>query len=345
MTQKKAYILGPTTSNQYFGGVAVFDDELAKGLKKQGWLVRQFTRQKTFSRNSDIYQLKKGNLNKFIKKEKPDLVIASLQYGIYFRGMNSTVKKVYVLHGFFEQEYYGGLKSAINTRVQKYMLKYSDVVVANSYFTKMINQKFFGIKSDFVQHLAVSEDFLEQLDIMGQGRRSEGSYIFVGRLVEAKGIRQIVEAAKVLESKNFEFNLKIVGEGPLKEYIQKQREKYDLPIELLGRKNQQEIVRMYQENDCFISLNPSEPFGIVFLESLISGCKIICPHTGGQIEFLRKYNESVSLVDESDPSDIANSMIEAKGSLMTPKVTKEDLKTWTYSEVAKQLVEKINHDK
>lgn len=347
MVRKKVYILGPTTDNKYFGGVAVFDDELAKGFRNLGWQVRQFTDQNVLETSLNVHKLSRKELNKFVHKEKPDLIIASLKYGIYFKSISCDAKKIYVLHGFFEREYYGLIKSTIYTIVQKYILKYSDFVISNSFFTKMINQKFFGIKTDFVQHLGVSESFLRELQVQDQHQSTiKTDYVFIGRLVSAKGIINLIEAAKILKNKNFEFNLKIVGDGPLRKYIEDQKEEYDLSIELLGRKTHQEIVSIYHESEYFISLNSSEPFGIVFLESLISGCKIICPYTGGQIETLKDYANSVMFVNESNPSDIANGIIKAKSLLQKPNVTESELKKWTYPEIAKQLIYKVKkHDK
>lgn len=61
----------------------------------------------------------------------------------------------------------------------------------------------------------------------------------------------------------------------------------------------------YRRSEVFISLNPSEPFGIVFPEALISGCKIVCPLTGGQVEYLQDYANTVAFVNEKDVGSVA----------------------------------------
>ena len=42
----KIAILGPVTTKTYFGGVAVFDEELAAGFKHNKWEVVLITNQK-----------------------------------------------------------------------------------------------------------------------------------------------------------------------------------------------------------------------------------------------------------------------------------------------------------
>lgn len=52
----KIAILGPVTTKTYFGGVAVFDEELAAGFKHNEWEVVLITNQKTLIQKKMVYQ-------------------------------------------------------------------------------------------------------------------------------------------------------------------------------------------------------------------------------------------------------------------------------------------------
>ena len=77
-------------------------------------------------------------------------------------------------------------------------------------------------------------------------------------------------------------------------------DEYHLNVVFLGRITQENLAHYYSLSEIFVSLNPSEPFGIVFPEALLSQCKIVCPYTGGQVEYLSDYSKSVAFVDETD---------------------------------------------
>ena len=52
---------------------------------------------------------------------------------------------------------------------------------------------------------------------------------------------------------------------------------------------------MLERSKYFISCSESEPFGIVFLEALFLGCRVIAPRSGGALEI-------ASLISNTYPS-------------------------------------------
>ena len=75
-------------------------------------------------------------------------------------------------------------------------------------------------------------------------------------------------------------------------------------VNFCGRLNENEVYSHLKETDIFISLNPSEPFGIVYAEAMLTNCKIVAPNTGGQNDFLKNYplKENVDINDTNDIS-------------------------------------------
>ena len=109
--------------------------------------------------------------------------------------------------------------------------------------------------------------------------------LFAGRLVSDKGVNVLIDAFKDL--KELDLHLDIVGEGPELEKLIKQVDKLDLnsKISFLGAKNRTELAILMR--DYFLLVIPSvweEPFGIIALEGLASGCQIISTGRGGLSE-------------------------------------------------------------
>lgn len=117
--------------------------------------------------------------------------------------------------------------------------------------------------------------------------------LFVGRLVENKGVAYLIQAfAKVVQDIP-DADLVIVGDGPLRAWLEKQAQKIG-HIEFLGAlscdqvKRQMDSARVLCLPSITIENGQSEGFGIVLLEAQACGVPVITSSLGA---------ESVSLLD------------------------------------------------
>jgi len=118
--------------------------------------------------------------------------------------------------------------------------------------------------------------------------------IFVGRLVSDKGCDLIIKALADLKNKKIQPNLTIVGLGPEESALKLLVDHYDLKKQVVfaGAKRGLELAGLINEHK--IMIVPSiweEPFGIVALEGLACGCKMIVADVGGLPEAIGKYGE------------------------------------------------------
>ena len=107
--------------------------------------------------------------------------------------------------------------------------------------------------------------------------KSMKSVLFVGRLVEEKGIKVLLESAKMWDKK---IHLFVIGAGPLDEYIKKATKQSN--IHFLGKISQMRLPFYYCAADVLIV--PSvhdEGFGRVILEALACGTPIIASDKPG----------------------------------------------------------------
>jgi glycosyltransferase involved in cell wall biosynthesis len=108
--------------------------------------------------------------------------------------------------------------------------------------------------------------------------------LFAGSLESKKGVRLLLEAAKLCRERGVtNFTVEIVGEGSLakklKHWIGKNH--LDPVIKLLGYLPQVELIRRYQASDIFCFPTLREPGGYVILEAMACGLPVITTNYGG----------------------------------------------------------------
>ncbi|MGG1634058.1 glycosyltransferase family 4 protein [Paenibacillus sp. NRS-1760] len=335
----KICILGPVINQTHFGGVATFNEGLRNGFLENGDEVLIITNIKTTDKTIKYFDkndffLNRKNILKCLIDFNPDIVISSMWYGI----LNKTIKKripntkvIHFIHGFPTYRYKIYKKWLLNTAFKQFR-KYSDFFVSNSAFTSCINTEIYGIKCDKTIHIGLKEEFVD----FEKPKNENLNFLFVGRLVKEKNIDKVCEIFNFISQFNGSTNLTIIGNGPEKEMLEM---KYsNEKIRFVGQKSREETLEFLEKTDIFISLNQHEPFGLVFLEALLKKCKIICPNTGGQVEFLNGFNEVLCI----DINNYKYLREEFENLMGLDAYVNSDLKSffeyYNYQRVAKEII-------
>ncbi len=101
-------------------------------------------------------------------------------------------------------------------------------------------------------------------------------FLFMGRLLEIKGIRHILAAFSKLHAKNPETQLTIAGDGPLKDYLLEFISSHpELDIRYLGWRR--DTPKLLSESDCFVLPSWEKGQPVALLEAMSSGKVIITP--------------------------------------------------------------------
>lgn len=106
---------------------------------------------------------------------------------------------------------------------------------------------------------------------------TEKSIIQVGRFVEEKNYDFTIDLMKYINSIDRDYKLYIIGDGPLRDKIEKKISDLDLKdsVELLGLRNDvKDLLNKFKGVMIFPSI--SEGLGLVSLEAQINGCYCIC---------------------------------------------------------------------
>lgn len=126
--------------------------------------------------------------------------------------------------------------------------------------------------------------------------------LFVGRLIEEKGIKQLIDAASLWDGK---INLVIAGSGLMEEYVLKQVDNLK-NVSFIGKIDQDQLPLYYSAANCVIVPSTSdEGFGRVIIESLACGTPVIASNKGAIPEAM---DETVGKFIDVNPEKIRNTV-------------------------------------
>jgi glycosyltransferase involved in cell wall biosynthesis len=110
--------------------------------------------------------------------------------------------------------------------------------------------------------------------------------LFVGRMIEKKGIKELVEASKILNQKNPNIKIHIIGTGDLDAYVKQNTENLS-NTEYIGKIENTVLPQYFQAADTLIVPSTHEEgAGRVIMEALSCGTAVIGSNRGGIPEIL-----------------------------------------------------------
>jgi glycosyltransferase involved in cell wall biosynthesis len=110
---------------------------------------------------------------------------------------------------------------------------------------------------------------------------SSSTFAYQGRLVSTKGVGILLEAAEQLRSANYEFHLKIIGDGPESTFLKTEAVKLNRQVEFLGHVADNGLEDVL--TDVAAVVMPSlggEVFGLVAAENMLRGKLLIVSDIG-----------------------------------------------------------------
>jgi len=197
------------------------------------------------------------------------------------------------------------------------ILNRSPVIFANSTYTKdrLIR---LGIKEEKIIINKVSPNFVEPIlddNFLNNIKskiipRPEKIILFIGRLVEAKGVEYLIRALLFTQSKNI--HLIVAGDGMLLDELKKLTQTLDLKnnVTFFGWANKENIGKLYAISDLFVcpSIDTleenAEGLGLVIPEAMNAKLPVIATAVGGIVDTVKNEKNGL-LVNQKDPKSIA----------------------------------------
>jgi len=116
------------------------------------------------------------------------------------------------------------------------------------------------------------------------------SLLFVGRLVEKKGCIYLLQALRILQKKNPDISLTIVGNGPLEDELRQYVTDHRLNVAFVGRESAEQIRQRLSQAWVFVAPSitaengDAEGLGMVFLEAQALKTPVVSYASGGVVE-------------------------------------------------------------
>lgn len=130
--------------------------------------------------------------------------------------------------------------------------------------------------------------------------------LFVGRLVERKGVDRLIEALAGIE--NRPWRLEVVGFGPERGALEELAARLDVAdrVAFLGRVSDEELVAAYRRARCFVlpatldQRADTEGLGVVLLEAMSFGTPVVATRRGGIVDIVVDGETGLLVEDEVD---------------------------------------------
>lgn len=169
-----------------------------------------------------------------------------------------------------------------------------------------------GMPADRVEVVPMGAD----LDtVRPRVERNDGvlSIVFVGRMVEKKGLTHLLRAVRMLEPGTW--RLRVIGDGPLRAELEAEA---GPDVEFLGKQGRETLREEYAKAD--VAVFPSVPSSsgdqdglpVALLEAMGAGCAIIASDLPGISEAVIP-GETGALVEPGKPEAIATALEELAG--------------------------------
>jgi glycosyltransferase involved in cell wall biosynthesis len=154
----------------------------------------------------------------------------------------------------------------------------SAVIVVSEALARRLSQA--GVTATDVIPNVVDEDFFTPAGPSGSAARRAFA---LTRLVDGKGIAELITAMAVLRRSDFPVDLRIGGDGPRRQDWERHARELGLTgtVSFLGSLTRDAVREEMRACSCFVLPSESESFGVVCVEALACGRPVVATRSGG----------------------------------------------------------------
>ena len=245
----------------------------------------------------------------YAKKNDFDLIHVHFPFPLALFGiaMKRISKKPLVMtcHG---SEVNMAKKNPVFRRIFKWMLGYADSVTVNSTFMKNEVEKIIKNKNIEIIPMGAGIGDISDKSTEKREQTTKTNLLFVGRLIEWKGTKYLIDAVKLLDPGKFE--LHIAGDGPERENLEKNAPEN---VVFHGYQTGKNLEELYLNADVFVlpsivdDAGYTEGLGTVLLEAANFSIPSIGTNVGGIPDIIIDGKTGL-LVPQKDSAALANAI-------------------------------------
>ena len=205
-------------------------------------------------------------------------------------------------------------QSSLFLKVKKGILSHCDGVTVVSNYMRDICLQIINI--DEKLHVCpMGVDLINTFKPVENTERDGNTILFVGRLVEKKGVFVLLDAIKILIQEYPDIGLLIVGDGPEKDNLVERCENLNIvdSVKFRGALNQEQLPKIYSQATMAVipsiidSRNDQEGLGLVAIEAMGCGAAVIISALPAVQDIVEDGVNGI-LVQPGNAKDLANSI-------------------------------------
>lgn len=232
------------------------------------------------------------------------LIIGGASFNYYQKRIKENKLSFYYCESFFKQGFWHILNPKTFFRVlEKYIIPSRNKnvrMLCASAFTGLDCARIFSFRNrcyrwgHFID-VDVKKS-VEKIMHLKQGKRESRGHakiLWVGRLLHLKHPEMAIKVAKELKDKALDFEMTIIGTGPMEDKIKNMINFYNLTdcVSLRGVMSPEDVRKNMEESDIFLfTSGRKEGWGAVLGESMSAGCAVVTNSVIGATPFLVQHN-------------------------------------------------------
>jgi glycosyltransferase involved in cell wall biosynthesis len=198
-------------------------------------------------------------------------------------------------------------------RFVRWALRTSNAVVAISSYTAREIARFANVPVHVIPYtLGFADSETRQRQPRDKGKQFQ--ILFVGRLVERKGVTHLIEAVRRLPAE-LDARLVVIGDGPERQALEAQARAAGLAgrVEIRGRVSDAALREAYGASDVLVlpsildARGDTEGLGVVLLEAMSYGVPVVASDIGGITDIVEN-EKSGLLIPPADPERLARAL-------------------------------------
>jgi glycosyltransferase involved in cell wall biosynthesis len=244
-----------------------------------------------------------------------------------------------------------GLKNSVFEKIKRYTARRCAALTVVSEAMKE-KIKSYGIASDKIRVLPMGVDLTHTFVPADEPVRPN-SLLFVGRLVEKKGLEYLLRAVAIVRKKLPDVTLDCVGSGPLLPELQALARSLSVDdiVTFHGSVTNTQLPEFYQSHGIVVfpsviaDSGDQEGFGLVLVEALGCGCAVVVTDLPAMRDIVSA--ESAIIVEQKNVSQLAGAIEElvqapAQRKKLAEKGRQHVIERYDWNIVAKKYAEIIN---
>lgn len=210
-----------------------------------------------------------------------------------------------------------GLRGGVFKHLKRFIMRKSAMVtVVSRSMERMVVEM--GVPAEEVRVIPMGVDLRNRFSPDPAVKRSELELLFVGRLVEKKGVRFLLEAMPKVLSRHPAVHVTVAGYGPLEGELRDLARRLNLEekVDFLGMVAQPKLPELYRRAALAVfpflvaRSGDQEGFGLVQVEAMGCGCPVIA----GDLPVIHDtitHGESGFLVPPGNSEELADTIVRA----------------------------------